>query len=81
MEMRKIEWKRILLAKEYFYTSLFNFQSEQLVVNVAENIKLKNCRIQNFFLYKRAFEEWRADRDCSEIHLRVGRKKSRSADL
>ena len=39
--MRKIEWKRILLAKEYFYTSLFNFQSEQLVVNVAENIKLK----------------------------------------
>ena len=78
--MRKIEWKRILLAKEYFYTSLFNFQSEQLVVNVAENIKLKIVEFE-IFLYKRAFEEWKADRDCSEIHLRVGRKKSRSADL
>ena len=58
--MRKIEWKRILLAKEYFYTSLFNFQSEQLVVNFAGNIKLKNCRIRNFF--------------CTNEHLRNGRR-------
>ena len=49
MEMRKIEWKRILLAKEYFYTSLFIFQSEQLVVNIAEKSKLKHFWIWNFF--------------------------------
>ena len=50
MEMRKIEWKRmILLAKEYFYTSLFIFQKEQLVVNIAEKSKLKHFWIETFF--------------------------------
>ena len=59
--MRKIEWKGISLQVEHFYISLFIFQSEQLVVNVAENIKLKNWwNLKLFF--------------CTNEHLRNGRR-------
>ena len=48
------------MQKEHFYTSLFNFQSEQLVVNVAVNPKLKNW--------------WNLKLFCTNEHLRNGRR-------
>ena len=48
------------MQKEHFFISLFIFQSEQLVVNVAGNIKLKNVEFETFF--------------CTNEHLRNGRR-------